>query len=192
MRRLIIASVWFAIIGVAHLAAGDADQFVNVLGDAFRFPKASEGKSVAIVFLGADCPISNAFAPEIARIAKKFSGPKITFCVVYADADLTKEAAAKHAKEFGFTCPALLDPAMKLVRKVGATIKPEAAILSPKGEVLYRGRIDDRFVDFSKQREAPTMREFRDALEAVRAGKAVPTPRTTAIGCDIVLPSEKK
>jgi hypothetical protein len=168
------------------------DQFVNVLGDAFRLPKADEGKSVAIVFLGADCPISNAFAPEIARLAKEFSSPRIAFCVVYADADLTKDAAAKHAKEFGFTCPALLDPTMKLVRKAGATIKPEAAILSPKGDVLYRGRIDDRFVDFSKQREAPTKREFRDALEAVRAGKMVPTPRTTAIGCDIELPPEKK
>ena len=117
---------------------------------------------------------------------------KVAFCVVYADADISKDDARKHAKEYRFCCPAVLDPKMTLALKVGATVKPETAVLSPKGELLYLGRIDNRYVDFGKRREQVTSQELRDALVAVLAGKPVATPRSKAIGCDIDLPKKSK
>lgn len=39
----------------------------------------------------------------------------------------------------------------------------KAAVLSPSGELLYRGRIDDRYFDYGKQRSQPT-HQARDAL----------------------------
>ena len=141
-----------------------------------------------LVFFGHDCPMSNGYAKEIIRLRAEYTPKRIAFCVVYADADLAAGDARKHATEYGFTCPAILDPKMALARRVGAAVKPEVAVLSPAGELLYRGRIDDRYVDFGKRRENLTAHELRDALDAVLAGKPVAVPRAPAIGCDISLP----
>lgn len=167
-----------------------ADEFVNVLGEKYRLPGPDDCKAVVLIFLGHDCPISNGYAPEIVRLCKEYTPQKVAFCVVYADTDITKDDAHKHAKEYGYTCPAILDPEMTLALKVGATVKPEAAVLTPKGELLYRGRIDDMHIDFGKKRSQPTSRELKDALDAVLAEKPVAFARTKAVGCYIDLPQK--
>jgi hypothetical protein len=168
------------------------DTFVNVLGEPYTFPNPDEYKAQVVIFIGHDCPISNSYSKEIIRLCQEFTPKKVAFCVVYADADLEKEKAQKHAKDFGFCCPALWDPKMTLALKWGASVKPEAVVLSSKGELVYRGRIDNRYVDFSKRREQVTSHDLRDALEATLAGKPVAKPRVPAIGCDIDLPKKSK
>ncbi len=168
------------------------EEFVDVLGDKHRLPGRDDCKAVVLLFVGHDCPISNSYAKEIVRLCDDFTPKKVAFCVVYADADLSQDDARRHAKEYGFRCPAVLDPRMVLALKVGATVKPEAAVLSATGELLYRGRIDNRYADFGKRREQVTSRELRDALETVLAGRPVATPRTQAIGCDIDLPKPSR
>ncbi len=143
-----------------------------------------------LFFLLPDCPISNAYAPEIKRICADYEPKKIAAFVVHADPDVTAEQAKKHAKEYGFSCPVLLDPAHVLVKKTGVTMAPEVAVLAPDGKVLYRGRIDDLYVDYGKRRAEPTQRDLRNALDAILQGKAVPTPTTKVIGCH--LPEPKK
>lgn len=166
-------------------------RFAKVGGGDYRLPGAGECKALVLLFIGHDCPISNSYAPEIARLHKEFSAKGIAFCAVYADADLMENDARKHVKEYGIACSAVLDPKMTLALRVGATVKPEAAVLSPKGELLYRGRIDDLYADYGKRREQPTRRELRDSLHAILAGKPIPVTRTKAIGCDIDLPRKK-
>ena len=167
-------------------------RFVNVSGGTYDLMGPDGCKAVVLIFFGHDCPISNGYAPEIVRLSREFSPKGIAFRVVYADAELGVEDARKHAKEYGLTCPAVLDPEMILARGVGATVKPEVAVLSPKGDLLYRGRIDDLYADFGKRRTRPTSRELKDALETVLAGKPMTVTRTEAIGCDIDFPDDKK
>jgi thiol-disulfide isomerase/thioredoxin len=169
-----------------------ADEFVNVAGGKYRLPGPDDAVAVVLLFVGHDCPISNGYAPEVGRVCKEYTPKRVAFCVVYADADLTRDAARKHAEEYGYTCPAVLDPEMKLARMVGATVKPEAAVLSPAGELVYRGRIDDLYPAVGKKRPRPTTRDLRDALDAVLAGKPVPVARTKAVGCDIDFPAKDK
>jgi hypothetical protein len=88
------------------------------------------------------------------------------------------------------SCPVLLDPTQVLVKKSGVTIAPEVAVLAPDGKVVYRGRIDDWYVDYGKRRAEPTQRDLRNALDAVVQGKGVPAATTQAIGC--YLPDPKK
>jgi hypothetical protein len=68
----------------------------------------------------------------------------------------------------------------------GATTVPEAAVLSPRGDLLYLGRIDNRLEDFGQQRVRITEFDLRDALDAILNGKPVRNPRTHALGCSIV------
>lgn len=191
MYRVGLSACFVVALALSAPAAPPAEAFADVRGDTFRLPAADEGRAVVLIFFGHDCPISNAYAPEIGRLAADFAGQKVAFCVVYADADLTPEAARTHAKEYKLNCPAILDPKMVLARKVGATVKPEAAVLSPAGELVYRGRIDDLFAGYGKRRAMPTTRELRDAITATLAGKPVAVARTKAIGCDIDFPAAK-
>ncbi len=197
-RRTSLAALMAAVALVLQTrsaAAANADStaetFARVGGGDYRLPGAGECKAVVLLFIGHDCPVSNSYAPEIARLHKEFSARGVAFCAVYADADLEEKDARKHVKEYGIPCPAILDPKMTLALRVGATVKPEAAVLSPRGELLYRGRIDDWYADYGKRRDQPTRRELRDALEAILAGKPVPVTRTKAIGCDIDLPKRR-
>jgi hypothetical protein len=168
-------------------------EFVDVRGDRpYRLPGPEDCKAVVLIFIGTDCPISNGYSKEIVRLCKEFMPRNVAFAVVYADADLSKDDARKHAKEYGYVCPALLDPELTLALKVGATVKPEAAVLSPDGKLLYRGRIDDLYTDLGKKRQQPSRRDLKDALDAILAGKPVPVARTKAIGCDIEFPAKKK
>jgi Redoxin len=141
-----------------------------------------------LFFLTPDCPISNRYAPEINALVKENAEKPLRFHVVYADPDLTVEAAQKHAEAFGYRCPVLLDPRHKLVAATGVTITPEVAVVRADGQVAYRGRIDDRYPQIGIKRQAPTRRDLREALSAMLADRPVPTPRTKAVGCIIPPP----
>jgi hypothetical protein len=71
------------------------------------------------------------------------------------------------------------------VKRVGATITPEAAVYDSRGRLIYRGRIDDRYSAVGVERATATRHDLQDAIAAAVAGKPV-TPRfTQAVGCYI-------
>lgn len=152
-------------------------------GDPLTAAKGKKG--VVLFFLGTDCPISNAYAPEIKRICSHYASKDIAFALIYPDPDLSLADIKKHVKAYGYTCPAFLDPAHRLTHKAGSTVTPQAVIFSPCGRLLYRGRIDNLYVDWGKPRFEATQHDLRSALDAVAAGKTVPRKFTDAIGCFI-------
>ena len=158
-------------------------------GAPFVWPPAAPGKAACLVFVGTDCPLANAYAPEINRLVAGYGPKGVTFAVVYPLPDLAAGAVQKHAKEYGFACPALPDRELRVAKRVGATTTPEAVVLSPAGDVLYRGRIDDRYPKAGgRRRENPTTFDLRDALDAALAGRTAPKPWPPAVGCHIDFP----
>lgn len=155
-------------------------------------PLANAGqKATALFFVLHDCPLARKCSPEINRIVADYEQHGVRSFLVYVEDDLSVRAARQHAKDFGYTCPVLLDREQQLVRFTGVTTSPEVAVLSPDNAVLYRGRIDDRLVAFGKQRVAPTRQDLREALDAIVAGKPVPNPVTKAVGCYLPLKETK-
>ncbi|MBA4190730.1 MAG: hypothetical protein C0467_22320 [Planctomycetaceae bacterium] len=155
-------------------------------------PLAVDGvKAHALLFVSTDCPIANSYAPEINALVKDLAASPVRFYAIHVEPDLTPDAARKHAKEYGLNLPILLDPKQELVAATGVTRVPEVAVILPDGTVAYRGRIDDRYAALGKKRPAPTERDLRDALTAILEGKAVATPRTTAVGCVIPDPPSR-
>ncbi|MBA4187751.1 MAG: hypothetical protein C0467_07000 [Planctomycetaceae bacterium] len=192
MRTLAIVAIGIASL---HVAAGPeqapaprpaAIRAPSLDGGTFVWPPGKGDGSACLFFVGVDCPIANAYSPEIARIVNEYRKRDVAFAVVYPVPDLTANEAKKHAKEYGFDCPALLDSRLHIARRLGATVTPETVVLSASCEVVYRGRIDDRYTKVGgKRRENPSTRELRDALYAQLAGKAIASPWPRAIGCDI-------
>ena len=136
-------------------------------------------------FIGVDCPISNSYAPEMNRIVADYRARGVRAYMVYADEELSASSAESHSTAFKFACPSLMDSHGLLVERFGPRVTPEAVVVDRAGRMVYRGRIDDWYAGFGRQRQTPTTHELRDALDAVLAGK-VPRPATTRpVGCPI-------
>ncbi len=175
---------WFALLVALALSAQAGEIAVADVEGKVHRPLAADGQVATVLFFVLpDCPISNAYAPEISRIAQEYAARGVRGYVVYGEADLPPAEARKHARDYAFRCPALLDPAHALARAAGATVSPEAAVFSAKGELLYRGRIDDRAASLGVHRAEPRQRDLRAALDAILAGKPVRERFTKAIGC---------
>ncbi len=179
----------FAVVASALLlATGCASTSVSDLAGHPLDPLAeSDARAVVLLFTDPECPISNAFAPEVCRLHAEFAPQGVRFYLVYADGTRRVEDLRAHAAAFGYPMPALRDAEQELARRCGATLTPEVCVFR-SGALVYRGRIDDRYVDFGKLRAAPTARDLRAALEAVLSGRNPARPWPPAIGCAIPEP----
>ena len=134
-----------------------------------------------LVFTTTDCPISNRYAPEINRLAARFSG-RVTFVLVYPVGADSPEVIREHHKKFGYSIESLRDTRHELVKRTGVTVTPEVAVMAGE-RLVYRGRIDDRYIELGRDRIKPTRHDLEDALTAILANKPVAQKETRAIGC---------
>src|SRR5258707_2531879 len=148
--------------------------------DALQAPAGT--KAIVFLFTSTDCPISNRYAPEVRRIAEAFGPKGFVVRIVYPNPSEDAKAIREHMAAYSYAgvAEAVRDPKLALVKFAGATVTPEAVVVSG-GKVVYRGRIHDRYVDLGRERPAPTTRDLFDALTAVLAGKPVPHATTQAV-----------
>ena len=143
------------------------------------------GKVMVYIFIRRDCPIANRYAPTIHKLQERFEPQGVSFCLVYPDPNATPDLIRQHMQEYSHECQALRDPDHALALWAGANITPEAVVVLPDHDVAYRGRIDNRWVDFGTARPKPTTHDLEAALTSVLAGNPVAVPTTTAVGCFI-------
>src|SRR5215218_5216683 len=60
--------------------------------------KLKDRKAVVVVFLGTECPVNNAFLPELNRLSKEYSPKGVQFLGVNANVQDTPRRVAEHAK----------------------------------------------------------------------------------------------
>lgn len=178
---------------VANGFAAESPRLADTSGQ-FHEPlkSAADRKATVIIFTLPDCPIANAYAPEINRLVADYTAKGVGFYLAHVDRDLTAAGARKHATDYSLRCPVLLDSQHALVKALGATKTPQAFLLGPDGKTLYRGRINNLFADYGQRRQTVTQHDLRAALDAVLAGKPVSQPVTEVIGCHIQTASETK
>jgi hypothetical protein len=136
------------------------------------------------LFLATACPISNRYIPEINRIARLYQPKGVSLKAYFPEPDLTQSALDQWARAYAPALSVHLDTSANKASKAGATLTPEAAVFQGN-KLLYRGRIDDRYVSWGKSRPAPTRRDLVEVLDQLLTGK-IPQPRfTKAWGCFI-------
>ena len=145
----------------------------------------ANSKAVVLYFTTVDCPVANSDVPEMNRIHDAYAARGVLFLAVQSDPGVADPEVVRYAREFRYTFPVVIDPRQSLVQIAGATVTPQAAVLTPDGKLLYRGRVDNRVEDFGQQRLTATVFDLRDAIEAALAGKTVAHPFTKSIGCAI-------
>lgn len=149
--------------------------------DPFRL---AGSKITVLFFVRTDCPVSNRYAPTIQELSARYAS-KAAFFLIYPIKSETPEQIQKHLAEYGYRLPAFRDPDLLLARFSQVSMTPEVALFSPDKKLLYHGRIDDWYVEFTRARHAPTTHDLVDSLDAAIAGKPIVTSSTSAIGCYI-------
>jgi thiol-disulfide isomerase/thioredoxin len=135
-----------------------------------------------LVFLESDCPVSNKYAPELARLCKEY-GSRLSFFAVYPGGSPAE--AESHRRSYGKPCPAVIDADRRLARAARIEVVPEAAVFVPGRGLVYHGRIDDRFADVGVERAAPTTHDLEEALRSVVKGEVPAPPTGRAVGCPV-------
>lgn len=145
----------------------------------------SAGDVLVFLFFRTDCPVSNRYAPEVKRIHAAYAGQGVSFYLVYPDPDETGEAIRTHLEEYDLPGRPLRDPHHDMVEHAGVTLTPEVAVFTTGRTLAYRGRIDNRFVDYGKARPRATRTDLRDVLDSLLDGETVVFTSTQAVGCFI-------
>ena len=143
----------------------------------------SEG-IVVLVFTRTDCPISNRYAPEVSRLHERFKSSHVRFQLVYVDSTQPVEIVRFHVREYAYPFQAIIDSKHELVRLAGVKITPEVAVFSA-GRLVYRGRVDNRYVSAGKSRPDATVRDLEDTLTKLVQGHKLKFRSAPAVGCFI-------
>jgi hypothetical protein len=168
-----------------HQAAPTRERSVFDLAGQAVDPLSRNDRADLLLFVRTDCPISNRYAPELERIVGGFATQPLDVWLVYVDEDETPERIRKHVTEYRLPGTAVRDPGQLLATRAGVKVTPEAALFDADGERRYRGRIDDRHVDYGKQRAEPSTHELLDALTAVMGGRSPTVAEAEAVGCPL-------
>ena len=141
-------------------------------------------KATVLVFLSTQCPVSKVYAPRLNALAREYQAQGVQMVGVFSNMQEGQTEVAVYAKSRGLTFPVVRDGDASLAAKYGATMTPQAFVISPQGAVVYQGRVDDS-ADTSQVHH----QDLKAALEAILAGRAVPRARTLAFGCVIRRPA---
>lgn len=186
---LIVASV--ALAGVARSEADvPAAPAIGSTIDDFTLPTTA-GKEVSLnslkgkngsvlIFISAQCPVSNAYNERMEQLAQDYKAKGITVIGINSNATEAPDVIKSHADANKLSFPIVKDAGNKIADRLGATVTPEAYFLDAGNKLVYHGRIDN-----SRNGSGITSSELREAIEAALAGKPVAKTSANAFGCSI-------
>ena len=115
-----------------------------------------QSKAVVFAFVSANGPVPNRLNAELARLYAAYARRGVSFYGVQSDRG--------PARQRSLPFPVLLDRQRQLAWVAGAGYSPQVAVLSPAGEVFYRGHATARLAA---------------ALDEILAGRSVSPPTFT-------------
>jgi thiol-disulfide isomerase/thioredoxin len=127
--RFLIATMVLCLGCAPLISTSSPGSPTDLDGKPFDPFRAAQGKIVVLIFVRADCPVSNRYAPTIQQLGAQHKD-KASFFLVYPSKRETAQVIRKHDRQFGFgpIFAALRDPQHILVKQSQAQITPEAAV----------------------------------------------------------------
>ncbi|GAB4459186.1 MAG: hypothetical protein OHK0029_21390 [Armatimonadaceae bacterium] len=137
-------------------------------------------KAAVVVFIGTQCPVSNAYNERLTKAAAKYASKGVQFIGINSDRDEPIAEVAAHAKKNSFGFPVLKDAGNKIADRFEARVTPEVYVTDANGVLVYHGPVDN-----SQNLEGVSERYLEAALDSVLAGKPVATNFKRPFGCTI-------
>ncbi len=166
-----------AIAGVVDVRVPDID------GNVHRPGGDSGYRPFALVFLETGCPISRRYLPDLNDIAARAAEHGVKLYGVLSDPSTTPSEARTFRDDYGLQFPVLWDATGDLADRLGPEIVPEVFVIDGADRIVYRGRIDDRFVSPGKLRGTITSHDLLEAINVVADGGRPENRRAQPIGC---------
>lgn len=191
LALLTAQSVWVGSIAAQQAENGQAsgslfDQSVGRAdGTSVRLGELAAGNPLTILlFLGADCPLSQkAINEAVGDLAKSGSGAKVGLLGLLVARDDAHDIQ-RLKDEFKAAIPLVMDRNNKVAGLLDVTVVPTAVLVDGQGKVLYHGRINDR-VEQLGRRSVVRRHDMREAITDASKGIPVRVPKTPAVGCPV-------
>ena len=160
----------------------DIDSLRDLRGGLRPLQSFKDNKAIVLVFMGADCPISNLYIPTLNELEKKYRGKSVTFLAIYPLDTEGVDLVSGKAYDGDLSLLVLKDYGGVLARKTGVKRLPSGVVLDREFKVRYRGRIDDRYSPAIRKHQA-SRADLDEAIAEVCAGKEVSIRSTETDGC---------
>jgi peroxiredoxin len=148
-----------------------------------------KGKVVVLEWTNPDCPFVQRHykAGTMARLAKTYAGKGVVWLAINSTYYMNRKRDAAWAEQQQIAYPVLGDHDGKVGKAYGAKSSPHMFVIDAKGNIAYRGAIDN---DASGEKKEGVVNYVALALDAVLAGKPVAVTETRPYGCSVKYPPE--
>lgn len=196
----LVAAGAFALLGATAFIAKPSTDVPIDPAPGFTLPSAGgksvslddyKGKYVVIEWWNNGCPyVRRHYKGNMQELQKEFTADGAIWLTICPSAPgkqghVEADAAKSMMKELGGSpTEILLNPEGDVARKYEAKTTPQMVLISPKGEILYNGGIDnapngrapegEKFVNYLKQ-----------AYAEAKAGKEISVKKARPYGCDV-------
>ena len=161
----------------------------NTNGKMVALNDYANAKGVIVIFDCNTCPYSKAYNERIIALNAKYASKGFPVITIQPnDPEISPgdsyDEMVKLAEKKGYTFPYLFDETQMVSKSFGATNTPHVFLLKRDGsafKVAYIGAIDDN----ARNESAVTKKYVEEAVDALLAGKEVPSSKTKALGCTI-------
>ncbi|MCW5556950.1 MAG: redoxin domain-containing protein [Verrucomicrobiae bacterium] len=170
------------------MAASDAPVIPNFRlldqhGVSHELYRLRESRFVVLFVTGNGCPIARHSIPELKALRERFGPQGVSFLLINANSQDSRDEVAGEAREFGIEFPILLDPSQSVARALELTRTAETLVIETGSWTLrYRGAVDDR-LDYGHQKPEATRHFLSDALSDLSDGRPVAVARSSVRGC---------
>jgi peroxiredoxin len=153
----------------------------------------AESKVLVVAFTCNHCPTAQLYEQRIRRLAADYQAKGVTLVAIepnnpnavrldemgYTDVGDSFEDMQTRAAYREFNFPYLYDGETQSVsRAYGPSATPHLFIFDAQRKLRYQGRLDN-----NPREPLVTIRDARDAIDALLSGKPVAVPKTPSVGC---------
>lgn len=155
-------------------------------GNSFTMSEQLGEKGLLIAFICNHCPYVQAIAERFAEDTALLKSEDVNTLAVmsndyrYVQTD-SPPYMKRFAEEHGFTFPYLIDEDQSVGKAYGAVCTPDFFGLNAKGELQYRGRLDDARMGNPANRN----KELVDAMRLIAETGEGPRQQVPSMGCSI-------
>jgi peroxiredoxin len=139
-----------------------------------------KGPITVVTFIATQCPVSNSYNQRMSDLYKDYTAKNVKFIFVNANRSEPASEVREHAQRVGFPFAVYKDPDNILADRFDAQVTPENFVIDSSGVIRYHGAVDDNMNESRVH-----TRTLRAALDALLAGKPLPSAETKAFGCTI-------
>jgi peroxiredoxin len=159
----------------------------NVDGQSVSLRDFAGAKALLVVFMCNHCPYVIHVAPELAKLAAEYQAKGMAVVGINANDAATHpadspEQMVHEVDQRGYTFPYLYDETQEVAKAYHAACTPDFYVFDKDQKLVYRGQMDS-----SRPNSGVPLsgKDLRGALNAVLAGKPVPSDQKPSIGCNI-------